>query len=672
MPRDLPVGNGRLLVTFDALYRIRDFYFPHVGQENHAGKQPFLFGVWADGADGAPHRLHWVHEEGWTRSLDYEDDTLVGRALLRNEGLGLELQCADVVDFHLNVYLRHVVVRNLLDAPRALKLYFHHAFCILGNSVGDTAYFDPATRCLIHYKGARYFLINCCGPNACGIESFATGTCGGAGLEGTFRDAEDGALSGNPIAQGSVDSILEIKVDLDAKGEASSHYWIIAGTNYDEVSEIDRLVLSRSPDELIRRTRDYWLCWANKEDYGLDALPPPVARHFKRSLLILTTQIDSEGAVLAANDTDYLHFSSDTYSYCWPRDGALTCHALDLAGHGAQARRFFEFCARVIRHEGYLLHKYNPDGTVASSWLPWTSTVSRLPIQEDESALVVWALWQHYLKFRDIDFIRTLYRPLVISIGDFLARYRDTATGLPLPSWDLWEERCGVHAYTCGAVHGGLTAAHHFAATFGQTEKAELYGQAMTELRRGIDEHLYCPAQRRFYRALVPADGGWQRDATLDSSICGLWLFGAYPPNDPRVLETARQLREGLTVRTEMGGVARYENDRYFRSSSVEGRVPGNPWFICTLWDALLRVPLCESEKDLEAEALPLLLWAVRHARPSGVMSEQIHPETGEPLSVSPLTWSHATFVECVMRYLERLGELRRCPTCGSPRRARP
>jgi glucoamylase len=37
MPRDIPVGNGKLLVCFDGDYSIRDLYFPHVGQENHIG-----------------------------------------------------------------------------------------------------------------------------------------------------------------------------------------------------------------------------------------------------------------------------------------------------------------------------------------------------------------------------------------------------------------------------------------------------------------------------------------------------------------------------------------------------------------------------------------------------------------------------------------------------------
>ena len=40
MPRDIPIGNGSLLVSFDQTYQLRDLYWPHVGQENHAGGGP--------------------------------------------------------------------------------------------------------------------------------------------------------------------------------------------------------------------------------------------------------------------------------------------------------------------------------------------------------------------------------------------------------------------------------------------------------------------------------------------------------------------------------------------------------------------------------------------------------------------------------------------------------
>ena len=76
MPRDIPVGNGSLLVNFDQTYQLRDLYWPHVGQENHTEGHPCRFGVWVDG------QFSWVSDDGWQRTLDYEHDTLVTQVTL--------------------------------------------------------------------------------------------------------------------------------------------------------------------------------------------------------------------------------------------------------------------------------------------------------------------------------------------------------------------------------------------------------------------------------------------------------------------------------------------------------------------------------------------------------------------------------------------------------------
>ena len=55
---------------------------------------------------------------------------------------------------------------------------------------------------------------------------------------------------------------------------------------------------------------------------------------------------------------------------------------------------------------------------------------------------------------------------------------------------------------------------------------------------------------------------------------------------------------------------------------------------------------------------MDLLSWAASYSLPSGVMPEQIHPFTGEPVSVSPLVWSHAEFVISVCEYLEKHREI--------------
>src|SRR5262245_49493663 len=100
MPRDIPVGNGRLLITFDRQYQIRDIYFPHVGQENHGGAGPCRFGVHADVPGRHKSRLYWTSDEGWDIRQRYLRDTLTTSVALEHRDLRLSLYCNDVVDFH--------------------------------------------------------------------------------------------------------------------------------------------------------------------------------------------------------------------------------------------------------------------------------------------------------------------------------------------------------------------------------------------------------------------------------------------------------------------------------------------------------------------------------------------------------------------------------------------
>lgn len=656
MPRDIPLGNGRLLICFDQGYAIRDLFFPHVGQENHVSGDFCRFGVWVDGL------FQWIGPD-WRREFLYEPGTMVTQVNLAHEELGVLLTCRDVVDFHENIYIREVVVENLRSAAREIRLFFAQSFNISGNSIGDTAAFDPATGGLVHYKGNRYFLAGGAVDGSQGFSQFAVGQKNGNDKEGTYRDAEDGLLSGNPIAQGSVDSVAALHLSLAARGKTKVHYWLAAGDSWQEVRRLDQLLKHKTPAALIQRTADYWRLWARKETPHLEFLPAKVADLYHRSLLVLRTQLDWQGGIVAANDSDVIEFNRDTYSYVWPRDGALVANALDMAGYPMPAQRFYEFCGSVIEREGYFLHKYNPDGTLASSWHPWLNKGQpQLPIQEDETALVIWALWNHFVLYRDIEFIKPFYKPLIKNAADFMCRYRDEETGLPAPSYDLWEERHGILSFTVGAVFGGLTAASLFCSMFGEEERARLYQETAAEIRDAAGKYLWREESGRFCRMVFRDEhGALQVDETCDSSLWGLFVFGLYDPADPRIKATVKALRKTLWLGTEVGGMARYQGDTYHR---INSDYPGNPWFICTLWLADYLTSRANAEKDL-AEPIAILEWVAKHALPSGVLAEQVHPETGEPLSVSPLTWSHATFVASTQRLLRRLTAMRACPACG-------
>ncbi len=351
------------------------------------------------------------------------------------------------------------------------------------------------------------------------------------------------------------------------------------------------------------------------------------------------------------------------YSYMWPRDGALVAHALDRADYGDITRRFFEFCRRALPADrAALMHKYGPDGSVGSSWHAWTGPdgTPEVPLQEDETALTIWALWHHYARYRNFEFVEEMYRTFTRPCADFLLSFRNEETGLPKPSWDLWEERRGVHTYTVCTVIAALEAAARFAHLFGDTERAQGYTDGARRMRDGLVTHLWAPDHNRFARRLeCHADGAQARDMTQDAALHALHLFDVLPIDDPKVQETMRQVNERLWVQVGIGGMARYEGDYYARIADDILRVPGNPWIICTLWKAQWLIKNAKSRDDL-TEPCNLLEWANLCALPSGVLPEQIHPYNFTPMTVAPLTWSHSEVIETVYLWLAKHAELGR------------
>lgn len=648
MPRDLPLGNGSLLVNYDSAYHLRDIYFPHVGEENHTDGHVNHMGVWIAG------RFAWLDDAGWERTLCYEAETLVTDVTLHHADLAVTLHFSDAVDFDRDIYVRQVRVTNTGDAAREVRIFFHYDWHIEEVDGANTVYYAPKLKALMAYKDDNYFLAGGSVGDRYGIDDYATGYKEFNGMQGTWRDAEDGTLQRNPIAQGSVDATLGLHLGtIEAGQTGAAYHWLAVGHRYREVRDLHRLVQQRTPASFIERTRNYWRLWVNKGNEPMGDLPKSMVDLYKRSLLIVATQMDADGAIIAATDGDVWAFSRDSYGYMWPRDGALVANALSHSGYGESTRAFFDFCHNVITDDGYLLHKYTPAGALGSSWQPWVDAQGQpqLPIQEDETALVIYSLWQHYAIFRDVEFIKPLYASLVKAAANFMVSFREPHTKLVAPSYDLWEERYGIHAFTLASVYAGLRAAANFAEIFGETDFATTYRAAAEEIKAATHQYLWNETTQRFSRRLlVDNQGTITHDDTMDMAICALFITGMIDCADPKMSKTVDALCARLQVKTKVGGYARYENDYYHQVSKDIANVPGNPWFICSCWAAQYQIAKAQSDQELHA-SLPMLQWVVDHALPSGVLAEQVDPYTDAPLSASPLTWSHAEYIATVRWY---------------------
>jgi GH15 family glucan-1,4-alpha-glucosidase len=651
------VGNGNVLVGFDANYSVRDIYFPRVGDANQTMGNVCRTGFYIDG------KFAWVEDSGWERQLGYAEDSLVTAVTLKNPRLGITAKFEDFVDLARNWFIRNIEVSSPTGFNTG-RVFFHYDWYIEGSDLGNTVAYDPRHRAVIAYKANRYFLVGGDPGPGFGIDTWANGKKGGA-LAGTWVDAQDGDLGRNPIEQGSVDCTVGFNlVPVAPGGPCTLTHWVCMGTRLSEVTVFGQdLVIGKGPDTYMGRTLTYWQVWSEKDHRHIDEeLGSEVTRLYRRNILTARTHVDNHGAIIAATDFDITKFARDTYAYAWPRDGALVANALDRAGHEDVTRNFFTYCQQCLVEEGFFLHKYTAYALPGSSWLPWVDKEGAitLPIQEDETGLVLWALWQHYRIHRNLDFIVGLYTTLIVPAADWMVTYVDERNGLIKPSWDLWEERWGVHAFTVGAVWGGLDAARSFAELFGDVASFVRYRDAADRLREAADAHLYSPDLGRFVRRIaVEDDGTMTVDMVIDSAIYGLWRFGMYSPDEPHIVETMKAINDELANRGAAGGWARYRDDYYFRVEPDAKKAPGNPWFICTLWMAQWFIATAKTAHDLK-QAREIINWVVAHQLPGGLLSEQLDPNTGAPLSVSPLTWSAAEFIATVDDFCRRSERVRR------------
>ena len=659
MTRPIVLGNGNIHVGMDNHGRIRDFYFPYVGEENHVNGKIHRLGIWVDG------HFSWLEDSSWSKDLKYKKDTLVTNIVATNNNLQIELVFNDAVLHDKNILMRKVTIKSLNNQKRNVRLFFHQQFEISEGNIGDTVYYNPIIKSVVHYKGRRYFLMNGCVDKK-GITQWATGLVGEYGLEGTYKDAEDGVLSNNPVEHGSVDSTVSFHLTVQPGKAKEMYYWVCVGDCYEDVNALNTKVI-QNPIKALDDTEKYWKKWVTKTPFKFPDLSKKVIDLFKRSLLVISTQVDQGGSIIASSDSEMLHLRKDTYAYMWPRDGALIARSLDRAGFQHITENFFQFCSKVITKEGYLFHKYRPDGSLGSSWHSWLKHGHvQLPIQEDEIALVLDALWKHFVQHGEKKYIEPLMDKFIRPLADFMYNFMDHKTGLPKESYDLWEEKLGIHTFTCSTVVAGFRAAANFERVFGDKKRENKYKAAGKKVKEAILKYLY-DEEKGYFIKMVYYDGDeLKKDMTLDiSSAYGVFQFDVLPGTDKRVVSSIKACEEKLSLKTASGGHARYEDDDYYRIDK-QGTT-GNPWFITTLWLAEYYIQIATTKEDMK-KAVDIFEWVASHSLSTGVLSEQLHPHTTEPLSVAPLTWSHAGYVIAINKYLEKLDNLGLCVMCNPPK----
>lgn len=642
MARPIILSNGELHVGINKFGLVHDFYFPYVGLENHAAGQSLRHrvGVWVDGA------VSWLDDPEWEFRFSYPHHALIGHTVASNKRIGITLEFDDAVDAEMSLFMRNIHVINHHNQTRDVRLFLHQAF-VIGDSRSntDTVQYLPDVNGILHYRGRRAFIVSARADDQQWFDQYTTGVFGIEGREGTFRDAEDGELSFCPVEHGRVDSTLRFKREMAPHSSMRFHYWVSAGTSNREALYIHRQITNHGIDDRLHKTSKWWHEWLKPAAETAEKLAPEFRESFIRSVMLIKAQIDKRGAVIASTDSAVLNYSRDTYAYCWPRDGAHVVWPLIRMGYRGEALRFFEFCRRGLNPNGYLMHKYRADGALGSSWHSYTHAdgVIAPPIQEDETALVLFVFGQYYHMHPEDQLLKEYYESMVVPMANWLASYVDRQTGLPKQSYDLWEEVFITSTYSTAVTQAALMAAADLAEVRNDSDRAVKWRSAAEDILKVAQQHLYNTGRKALYKGIyLDSKSNTTPDETIDlSSLYGSFMFGLFPVDSEEMRSTVATVESTFGVTDASFGIPRYENDTYRRAdpSSL-----GNWWYITTLWMAQYYL-----ETGNNKRATDMIAWVRDQAFETGVLSEQVDPKTQAITSVAPLTWSQAEYVSTLL-----------------------
>ena len=635
MARPIVLSNGEMFVGLDENALVHDFYYPYVGLENltNARSLHHKIGIWVDG------EFSWIDDGTWDTNMDFEADALISSIRFVSEKLELTIHFQDFVDTDSNTLIRHITFVNPVNRSRNIKLFMHQVFRLSNAGRGDTAIYIPEENYILDYKGRNCLLISGKQKNGTSFDQYAVGVYEIEGKAGTYFDAIDGELSGNSVEHGGVDSVIRFSFDIPGNSTNSVDYWVIAGDNQNDIEKIHRKFMNADTTEIMRHNRQIWQKWISNTSIDM---PRNNKLAIMRSLLIIKAHCDYRGSILASGDSSIFNYGRDYYCYCWPRDAAYALWPLIRLGHYQEALNFLDFVRDTMHPGGYLLHKYQPDRAIGSTWHPLIHEKRKeLAIQEDETAIVLFLISELYEATQDKEIVNKLYNNVIRASANFMHSFIDEETGLPHASYDLWEEKFLTSTYTVCTVIAGLKAASKLASVINNHDDALKWSKTAESIQKNLHK-LYHPDG--FFRKglLLHADGTITYDDVIDaSSLYGAFMYSGLRIDDPMITSTAKMVEQKILNTSPSGGVLRYENDQYFLEKQ---QFKGNPWIVTTLWMAQYYKYAGNKNKANE-----LLQWALNKQLRSGVLSEQFDPETGIPKGVAPLVWSQAELINTII-----------------------
>lgn len=398
--------------------------------------------------------------------------------------------------------------------------------------------------------------------------------------------------------------------------------------------------LDESPEQVVRsfleRTRAGWYEWVRSLAIPFEWQDVVI----RAAITLKLCSFEETGAIIAAVTTSVPEAPGTQrnwdYRYCWLRDAYFVVLALNRLGATKTMERYVDFITTVAVEGAELRPLYGvvpamdlteriePDLAGFLGHAPVrVGNQAVEQVQYDVFGSVVLAVLQSFVDQRlphpgDEGMLR-----LLESLAERAAR------NAFVPDAGIWEYRGRqrVHTHSAMLCWAACDRVARIAARLGHGESAARWRKEATRIREGILREAWSERRQSFTGSFGVDD--------LDASVLLMHELGLIEADDPRFVATVDCIGRELNVN---GHLLRY-------AAADDFGVPETAFLVVKFWylDALAAIGRRDQARELYAELL-----AARNS--FGLLSEDLHPHTGEMWGNIPQTYSMAGLINTAMR----------------------
>ncbi|KWR80313.1 glycoside hydrolase family 15 protein [Pseudomonas sp. PI1] len=398
--------------------------------------------------------------------------------------------------------------------------------------------------------------------------------------------------------------------------------------------------LDESPEQVVRsfleRTRAGWYEWVRSLAIPFEWQDVVI----RAAITLKLCSFEETGAIIAAVTTSVPEAPGTQrnwdYRYCWLRDAYFVVLALNRLGATKTMERYVDFITTVAVEGAELRPLYGvvpamdlteriePDLAGFLGHAPVrVGNQAVEQVQHDVFGSVVLAVLQSFVDQRlphpgDEGMLR-----LLESLAERAAR------NAFVPDAGIWEYRGRQRVHTHSAIlcWAACDRVARIAARLGHGESAARWRKEATRIREGILREAWSERRQSFTGSFGVDD--------LDASVLLMHELGLIEADDPRFVATVDCIGRELNVN---GHLLRY-------AAADDFGVPETAFLVVKFWylDALAAIGRRDQARELYAELL-----AARNS--FGLLSEDLHPHTGEMWGNIPQTYSMAGLINTAMR----------------------